>query len=202
MGTCDTTCELTTVGKSDEELVRLFTRGKEWAFNELMERYSKKILNYINRIIYDREMAEDLLQVTFIRVYYNIDRFDPKRRFSTWLYTIATNLAKNEMRKIRNSRLIFCHSLFLNVKSRVVFDDLDKGEQPDDYLYRKQLRDLIAKAAEELPEHHRLIFTLRESEGKSYKEIAEILDCDIGTVKSRLNRARKKFALIIEPYLD
>lgn len=201
MATCDTTIELRTVYKSDEELARLVTRGKEWAFNELMERYSKRILNYINRIIYDRDMAEDLLQVTFIRAYCNIHRFDQKRRFSTWLYTIATNLAKNEMRKIRNSRLIFCRSLFLDTKSKVIFDELDKGNQPDLELYYSQLRDLIVRAVEELPEHHRLIFTLRESEGKSYREIAEILDCDIGTVKSRLNRARTCFAQIIEPYL-
>ena len=202
MSTCDTVVELTTAGISDEELARLFSQGNEWAFNELMARYGRKILNFINRMIYDRDRAEDLLQETFIRVFRNIDRFDTKRKFNTWLYTIAANLAKNEIRKLRRSPLVFCQSLFLNVKSKVIFDELDKGNRPDLQLYNSQLRELIVRAVEELPESQRQIFILRESEGKSYQEIAEILECNIGTVKSRLNRARTSFARIIEPYLD
>lgn len=202
MSTCNTVVELTTADISDEQLARLFSQGNEWAFNELMARYGRKILNYINRMIYDRDRAEDLLQETFVRVFRNIDRFDTKRKFNTWLYTIAANLAKNEIRKIRRSPLVFCQSLFLNVKSDVIFDELDKGNRPDLQLYNKQLRELILRAVEELPESQRQIFTLRESEGKSYQEIAEILECNIGTVKSRLNRARTSFARIIEPYLD
>jgi len=202
MNTCDTVVELTTADISDEELARLFSKGNEWAFNELMARYGRKILNFINRMIYDRDRAEDLLQETFVRVFRNIARFDTKRKFNTWLYTIAANLAKNEIRKIRRSPLVFCQSLFLNVKSKVIYDELDKGNRPDLQLYNKQLRELILRAVEELPEGQRQIFTLRESEGKSYQEIAEILECNIGTVKSRLNRARTNFARIIEPYLD
>ena len=202
MSTCDTVVELTTAGISDEELARLFSQGNEWAFNELMARYGRKILNFINRMIYDRDRAEDLLQETFIRVFRNIDRFDTKRKFNTWLYTIAANLAKNEIRKLRRSPLVFCQSLFLNVKSKVIFDELDKGNRPDLQLYNSQLRELIVRAVEELPESQRQIFILRESEGKSYQEIAEILECNIGTVKSRLNRARTSFARKIEPYLD
>jgi len=202
MRTCITTEKRTLAYKSDEELVRLFTEGKERAFQELMERYSKKMLNYINRIIYDRDRAEDLLQDTFIRVYRNIDRFDTRRRFSTWLYTIATNLAKNELRSVRRSPLLFFQHIFFHKKYKLIFEALDQAAKPDDQLYRSQLRELIVKAVKKLPEHHRLIFTLRESEGKSYEEIAEILDCGTGTVKSRLNRARKNFARIIEPYLD
>ena len=109
---CEINLESTVADKSDEELVRLFTEGNERAFKELMERYSKKILNYINRMIYDRDRAQDLLQDTFIRVYRNIDRFDTSRRFSTWLYTIATNLAKNELRNLSRSPLLFFQDLF------------------------------------------------------------------------------------------
>ena len=187
--------------KSDEELVRLFSEGKEWAFKELMARYSKKMLNYINRMIYDRDRAEDLLQETFIRVYRNIDRFDPKRRFSTWLYTIATNLAKNELRNIYRCPLLFFENLSFQKKYRLMFQTADRADKPDNQLYRTQLRDLIARAIKLLPENQRVIFILRETECKSYKEIAEILDCNMGTVKSRLNRARTSFARIIEPYL-
>jgi RNA polymerase sigma-70 factor (ECF subfamily) len=83
-----------------------------------------------------------------------------------------------------------------------MFEVVDQGAKPDDQVYKSQLRHLVARTVRELPEHHRLVFHLRESEGKSYREIAEILDCGIGTVKSRLNRARKKFARTIEPYLN
>ncbi|HUU29123.1 MAG TPA: sigma-70 family RNA polymerase sigma factor [archaeon] len=201
MSPCVTTCKRTLADKSDEELILLFTKGKEWAFKELMERHSKKIHNYISRIIGDRCQAEDLLQETFIRVYRHIDRFDTKRRFSTWLYTIATNLAKNELRKVRRSPVLFFQNLFFHNRYKLMFEATEQIAKPDNQLYRNQLRDLVAKIVRELPKNHRLIFTLRESEGKSYEEIAEILDCNIGTVKSRLNRARKSFARNIAPYL-
>ncbi len=200
-GTCIITKEQGLTEKSDEELVRLFTEGKERAFNELMGRYSRRIVNYVYRIIGDRDRAEDLLQDTFIRVYRNIDRFDQKRKFSTWLYTIATNLAKNELRNTGRSPIMYFQTLFYRKEDQKMFEAVDQADKPDDQLYRSQLKELVAKAVEKLPERHRLVFTLRETEGKSYEEIAEILDCNIGTVKSRLNRARARFAHIIEPYL-
>ena len=200
-GTCIITNERDLTEKSDEELVRLFIEGKERAFNELMGRYSRRIVNYVYRIIGDRDRAEDLLQDTFIRVYRNIDRFDQKRKFSTWLYTIATNLAKNELRNTGRSPLMYFQNLFYRKEDQKMFEAVDQADKPDDQLYKSQLKNLVAKAVEKLPERHRLVFTLRETEGKSYEEIAEILDCNIGTVKSRLNRARARFAQIIEPYL-
>ena len=200
-GTCIITNERDLTEKSDEELVRLFIEGKERAFNELMGRYSRRIVNYVYRIIGDRDRAEDLLQDTFIRVYRNIDRFDQKRKFSTWLYTIATNLAKNELRNTGRSPLMYFQNLFYRKEDKKMFEAVDQADKPDDQLYKSQLKNLVAKAVEKLPERHRLVFTLRETEGKSYEEIAEILDCNIGTVKSRLNRARARFAQIIEPYL-
>jgi len=200
-GTCVIAKDQDYSEKSDEELVRLFTEGKERAFNELMGRYNRRIVNYVYRIIGDRDRAEDLLQDTFIRVYRNIDRFDQNRKFSTWLYTIATNLAKNELRNAGRNPLMYFQNLFFRKEDQKMFEVVDQAEKPDDQLYRRQLKDLVAKAVEKLPERHRLVFTLRETEGKSYEEIAEILDCNIGTVKSRLNRARARFAQIIEPYL-
>jgi RNA polymerase sigma-70 factor, ECF subfamily len=186
---------------SDEELVRLFIEGRERAFTELMDRYSRRIVNYIYRIIGDRDRAEDLLQDTFVRVYRNIDRFDQTRKFSTWLYTIATNLAKNELRNAGRSPLMYFQNLFYRKEDQEMFEAVDTANKPDDELYKSQLKDLVAQAVEKLPERHKLVFTLRETQGKSYEEIAEILDCNIGTVKSRLNRARARFAQIIEPHL-
>ncbi|MEA1996196.1 MAG: sigma-70 family RNA polymerase sigma factor [Gemmatimonadota bacterium] len=167
----------------------------------MMGRYNGRIINYIYRIIGDRDRAEDLLQDTFVRVYRNIDRFDRERKFSTWLYTIATNLAKNELRNKGRSPIMYFQDFFFRKDDQEMFEAADKSGRPDDNLYRKQLSNLVAKAVERMPEKHRLVFTLRETEGRSYEEIAEIMGCNIGTVKSRLNRARARFAAIIEPYL-
>jgi len=186
---------------SDEELVRIFIGGDERAFRELMDRYSRRMVNYIFRIIGDRDRAEDLLQDTFIRVYRNIHRFDQSRKFSTWLYTIATNLAKNELRNAGRSPLMYFQNFFFRKDEPQMFEAADKAGRPDDELYQKQLGEIVSKAVDKMPNRHRLVFTLRETQGKSYEEIAEILGCNIGTVKSRLNRARAKFAQIIEPFL-
>jgi len=166
-----------------------------------MGRYDRRIINYIYRIIGDRDRAEDLLQDTFIRVYRNIDRFDVNRKFSTWLYTIATNLAKNELRNAGRSPLVYFQNFFFHKDDKQMFEAADSSGKPDDNLYWKQLKSIVERAIDKLPDRHKLVFTLREKEGKSYEEISEILDCNIGTVKSRLNRARARFAQIIEPML-
>lgn len=166
-----------------------------------MRRYDRRIINYIYRIIGDRDRAEDLLQDTFVRVYRNIDRFDVNRKFSTWLYTIATNLAKNELRNTGRSPLVYFQNFFFRRDDQQMYEAADHSDKPDDNLYRKQLKGIVEKAIEKLPDRHKLVFTLREKEEKSYDEIAEILGCNIGTVKSRLNRARARFAQIIEPML-
>ncbi|MFC1544678.1 sigma-70 family RNA polymerase sigma factor [Gemmatimonadota bacterium] len=185
----------------DEELVKQFRDGRERSFNELMRRYNRRIINYIYRIIGDRDRAEDLLQDTFVRVYRNIDRFDIDRKFSTWLYTIATNLAKNELRNKGRSPLLYFENFFYRKTDTKMFEAVDNKVGPDDEVYRGELEVIVDDAIEKLPKRHKMVFALREREGKSYEEIAEILDCNIGTVKSRLNRARAKFAQIVEPML-
>jgi RNA polymerase sigma-70 factor, ECF subfamily len=186
---------------ADEVLVSQFRDGRERAFNELMRRYNGRIINYIYRIVGDRDRAEDLLQDTFVRVYRNIDRFDTERKFSTWLYTIATNLAKNELRNKSRSPLLYFQNFFFRKADQTMFEAVDGKVGPDDLVYHGELEKIVGIAIEKLPDRHKLVFTLREREGKSYEEIADILECNIGTVKSRLNRARAKFAQIVEPML-
>ena len=187
----------------DAEIVTSFLEGEERAFQELVERYQTRLLNFIYRTIGDREKAEDLVQEVFIRVYRHLHRFDRSKKFSTWAYTIASNLAKNELRNRSRNPLV----LFQTMKGNWDDDDRplqfeDTTARPDD-LYRKRfLKDAVDRCVHELPEHHREVFVLRELEGKSYEEIAEITDCNLGTVKSRLNRARNSFAEIIAPYVD
>ena len=189
--------------EDDAAVVSAFLGGEERAFQELVERYQTRLLNFIYRTIGDREKAEDLVQEVFIRVYRHIHRFDRTKKFSTWVYTIASNLAKNELRNRSRNPLV----LFQTIKGN--WDDEDRPLQfedttarPDDMYRKRHLRELVEETVAKLPEHHREVFVLRELEGKSYEEIADITDCNLGTVKSRLNRARNAFASIIEPKID
>ena len=186
----------------DSAVVAAFLGGEERAFQELVERYQTRLLNFIYRTIGDREKAEDLVQEVFIRVYRHIARFDPTKKFSTWIYTIASNLAKNELRNRSRNPLV----LFQTIKKNWQDEDRplqfeDSSTRPDDMYRKRHLRALVDDATAQLPEHHRQVYELRELEGKSYEEIAEITACNLGTVKSRLNRARSSFAEIIAPWL-
>ena len=189
--------------EDDGAVVSAFLGGEERAFQELVERYQTRLLNFIYRTIGDREKAEDLVQEVFIRVYRHIHRFDRSKKFSTWVYTIASNLAKNELRNRSRNPLVLFQAIKNNWEDEerpLQFEDTTA--RPDDLFRKRHLRQLVEDTVAKLPEHHRQVFVLRELEGKSYEEIAEITDCNLGTVKSRLNRARNAFASIIEPALD
>jgi len=186
----------------DGQVVMRHLAGEAQAFGALVDRYQTRLLNFVNRTIGDRERAEDLVQEVFIRVFRHLHRFDQTKKFSTWIYTIASNLAKNELRNRSRNPLV----LFQTIKKNWEADHRplqfeDTTARPDD-LYRKRfLKDTVDQCVQRLPEHHREVFVLRELEGKSYQEIAEITGCNLGTVKSRLNRARNSFAQLIGPIL-
>jgi len=187
----------------DSAVVNAFLGGEERAFEELVERYQTRLLNFIYRTTGDRERAEDLVQEVFIRVYRHLHRFDRSKKFSTWIYTIASNLAKNELRNRSRNPLV----LFQTIKRNWQDEDRplqfeDPASRPDDLFRKRHLRELVENSVQKLPLHHRQVFVLRELEGKSYEEIAEITSCNLGTVKSRLNRARNAFASIIAPHLE
>jgi len=187
----------------DGHVVMRHLAGDSQAFGSLVDRYQTRLLNFVNRTIGDRERAEDLVQEVFIRVFRHLHRFDQTKKFSTWIYTIASNLAKNELRNRSRNPLV----LFQTIKKNWDADHRplqfeDTTARPDD-LYRKRfLKDAVDRCVQGLPGHHREVFVLRELEGKSYQEIAEITGCNLGTVKSRLNRARNSFAQLIGPILE
>ncbi|MEX0912699.1 MAG: sigma-70 family RNA polymerase sigma factor [Gemmatimonadota bacterium] len=189
-------------GLDDSGLVAAFLGGEKRAFTELADRYHGRLVNFVYRTTGDRERSEDLVQETFIRVYRHLHRFDQSKKFSTWVYTIASNLAKNELRNRSRNPLV----LFQTIKKNWDADQRpleweDNTYRPDDLFRKRRLRQMVESAVAELPEHHRTVFILREMEGKTYEEIAEITGCNLGTVKSRLNRARNNFAVLIEPLL-
>ncbi len=188
---------------SDSNVVQLFLDGEDRAFAELVRRYDKRLQNFVYRTVGDRERAEDLVQETFVRVYRHLNRFDQARKFSTWIYTIAGNLAKNELRNRSRNPLVLFQAIMKNWESDYrPLEWEDTRNRPDD-LYRKRfLREKVNEAVDQLPDHHRTVFVLRELHGKTYEEIAEITGCNLGTVKSRLNRARNNFARIIAPMVD
>jgi len=190
-------------GLDDSGVVSAFLEGESRAFDELVNRYQNRLLNFVYRTTGDRERAEDLVQEVFVRVYRHIHRFDRSRKFSTWIYTIASNLAKNELRNRSRNPLV----LFQTIRRNWEDDDRplqfeDPGTRPDDLYRKRHLREVVEDAVDKLPPHHRNVFVLRELEGKSYEEIAEITSCNLGTVKSRLNRARNAFASLVAPSLD
>ena len=191
------------VDLSDEELVTAHLDGRTGAFQHLYNRYRDRLVHFIIRKTGDADRAQDLVQEAFIRVTRHLHRFDTTKKFSTWVYTIASNLSKNELRNRSRSPLV----LFQKLENS--WDDdhrplqfEDSRMRPDD-LYRKRfLRKIVEETVQELPEHHQLVFRLRELEGKSYEEIADITGVNLGTVKSQLHRARNSFAQRIEPLLN
>ena len=186
----------------DAAVVSAFLEGESRGFDTLVERYQTRLLNFVYRTIGDRDRAEDLVQEVFIRVHRHLHRFDRSKKFSTWIYTIASNLAKNEMRNRSRNPLVFFQAMQGSEDEEerpLQFEDTTS--RPDDMYRKRHLRELVEQTVAALPEHHRQVFVLRELEGKSYEEIADITACNLGTVKSRLNRARSAFADIIEPFI-
>jgi RNA polymerase sigma-70 factor (ECF subfamily) len=185
------------------QLVAAHLAGDVRAFQELVCRYRCRLLNFVGRMIGDRERAEDLVQEAFIRVHRHLHRFDPTKKFSTWIYTIASNLAKNELRNRGRSPLVYGDTLRTAAEEGprpLQFED--PTTRPDAMYASRHLRELVEVTVAGLSPHHREVFVLRELEGRSYEEIATLTRCNLGTVKSRLNRARNAFAERIAPYLD
>src|SRR3954462_4909247 len=141
--------------QDDATVVSAFLGGEERAFQELVTRYQTRLLNFIYRTIGDREKAEDLVQEVFIRVYRHIGRFDQSKKFSTWIYTIASNLVKNELRNRSRNPLV----LFQAIKKNWEADHRpleweDTQYKPDDLFRKRHLKEKVEEAVAQLPEHH------------------------------------------------
>lgn len=188
---------------TDEELVSAHLQGRLGAFHRLYDRYRDRLIHFITRKTGDPDRAQDLVQEAFIRVTRHLHRFDTSKKFSTWIYTIAGNLSKNELRNRSRSPLVLFQRLTNNWDDEhrpLQFEDY--STKPDDLYRKRYLRRLVEDTVQTLPEHHQLVFRLRELEGKSYEEISDITGVNLGTVKSRLHRARNSFAQRIEPFLN
>ncbi len=188
--------------RADEDLMLALKHGDEAAFAELMRRHRGPIVNFVNRLIGDRDRAEDLAQEVFLRVYRHAGTYRVTARFTTWLYTIASNLGKNELRNRARRRNVSVEDTPRELKQ----DDYHLGTR-EDFLAPDRITELndrqrkVRYAIDSLPEHFRLMLVLRDIEGFAYEEIASMLELPLGTVKSRINRARMEFKKRVEPLL-
>lgn len=183
---------------TDEELIRDFQQGDETAYNEIVNRFSGPLLNFIYRIIGDSSFAEDLLQETFMRVYLNKNSYREIAKFSTWIYTIASNLSKTELRRQKVRRWFsLSGSKDDDRPMEIANDDL----APDETMLQNSTLDLIHKEIQKLPLSFKEVIILRDVQELSYEEISTILNIPLGTVKSRVNRGRTRLQKSLKPML-
>ncbi len=190
--------------KTDEELMLRVQDGDTECFDVLVERYKVRLFNYLFRLTQDRDAAEEVAQEAFVRAFIHAGKYRTIARFSTWLYTIATNIVRNRLRaKSRAPRIYSLWSRFGSdddEEHRV--DIVDPARTPEDRLNDRELSEVINRAIEQIPEKYREAFVLREINQLSYEEIAAVTGLKLGTVRSRINRARGFFRRAVEPVLE
>jgi len=183
---------------TDKELVRRVQKGDLRAFDLLFSRYQYKIVNLVGRFLRDPEDVQDVVQEAFIKAYRALPRFRGDSAFYTWLYRIAINTAKNHIVS-RNRRPPGSDVEIEDAEHFESADALREFEDPESSLARDELEAEIHAAIADLPEDLRSAVTLREFDGLAYEEIAEIMDCPVGTVRSRIFRAREAIDKRIAP---
>jgi RNA polymerase sigma-70 factor, ECF subfamily len=181
---------------TDEQLFQRYQSGDDAAFRVIVERYEPSIKGFLHKRLKDEERVQDLTQDTFLRVHRARQRYDSTRKFSTWIYTIASNLLKNEYRnRLRRRETTFSDLRRENSGSSSVrpVEFESSAADPELVTYRGELKEAIDAAIGQLEEHHRIPFVMREVEDCTYEEIAEAIGVPVGNVKSRLFRARTAF---------
>jgi RNA polymerase sigma-70 factor, ECF subfamily len=186
----------------DQELVRRAQAGEKRAFELLVIKYQRKLARLLGRLVRDQAEVEDVTQEAFIKAYRALPSFRGDSAFYTWLYRIGINTAKNYL--VANSRRPPTSTNYASEDAEG-FDDADQLRDvstPENELASKQIAETVNATLAELPEELRTAITLREIEGLSYEEIAEMMNCPIGTVRSRIFRAREAIAEKLRPQLD
>lgn len=178
--------------KPEEDLIREALEGNSSSYGELVERFQARLFNAMLQVVGSHDEAEDVVQDSFVQAYVKLDTFQGNSKFFTWLYRIAFNNALSRQRRKR-------HDLSIEQSREVTGSDpQDRLESPEEPLLREERVSLVHRALTMLTEEHRSILVLREMEEMSYEEIAEILTINIGTVRSRLSRARNQLKIQLE----
>jgi RNA polymerase sigma-70 factor, ECF subfamily len=190
---------------SDNSLVTEFISGNDEAFTRLVTRYKDSITNYLNMMVGNYDIAVDLSQETFLRVYKSIHRYSNLYQFSTWIYRIATNLAIDEMRYRKRRGQVFYKNVMGSRASSAndgpEFEITDVRRGPRDEMLRKESSQILADAIRSLPKKYRTAFIMKEVQELPYDDIAKVLKCSPGTIKSRLHRARELLQRKLEHYV-
>ena len=189
------------VSLSDEDLMGRVAEEDDRAFTELVRRYQGRVTNLVSRVLNDRESSDDLAQEVFVRVYVHRRNCRRGSKFSTWLFTIAANLAKNEIRRRVRRRNWFSLDALQEMVSDSAIQLADPTEGQEQTLQREQLRRAVGRAIASVPEKYRLALVLRDIEGFAYEEIGQMLGIPGGTVRSRINRARTMLKRKLQPLL-
>lgn len=195
---------MTPESDADALLVERTKRGDVRAFEMLVVKYQRRIERLISRMVRDADLVSDIAQETFIRAYRAISQFRGESAFYTWLYRIAVNTAKKALVELKRDPLVFESSLALRSDGEEpsrVGSELSDGETPDAVLASKEIAAAVNAAIDALSEDLRQAIVLREIEGLSYDEIADAMNCPIGTVRSRIFRAREAIAERLRPLL-
>ena len=185
---------------SDEALIGEFQQGNEAAFNELVCRYKDQLTNFVYRFVGDFDQCQDVVQETFVRVFRNKMSYRPVAKFSTWIYTIATNLAKSHLRRRKFIRLVTLSGEGGGLDG--LPELADESSRADRMAESGILEEIIQGALDTLPVKYREIILLREVQELSYEEIAGITGVNLGTVKSRINRARSKLQELLKDQVE
>jgi RNA polymerase sigma-70 factor (ECF subfamily) len=187
---------------SDQEVVQRASAGAESAYRELVRRYQRPVFSLIYRMVRDRELAEDLTQETFVKVLNAIDRYRPEYKFSSWIFKIANNAAIDHLRRRELDTLSLEGGPDAVTADQIQATSLqlgDRTESPLEELEARELGTQIETAIGRLRPEYRSCIMMRHVEGRTYDEIAEILDLPLGTVKTYIHRARAELRELLEP---
>jgi RNA polymerase sigma-70 factor, ECF subfamily len=189
---------------ADQVLVERVQRGDKVAFEMLVVKYQRRVERLIGRMVRDVDLVQDIAQETFIRAYRAMPQFRGESAFYTWLYRIAVNTAKRMLLELKRDPLVFASALHSGEdgdETSSVESELTDGETPEGLLASKEIAEAVNSAIDALSEDLRQAVVLREIEGLSYEEIADVMNCPIGTVRSRIFRARESIANKLRPLL-
>jgi RNA polymerase sigma-70 factor, ECF subfamily len=182
------------VQKSDDIIIQLFQNGDKAIYRHLVDRYQEKIRNLIYSIFNETDIVDDLAQEVFIKAYEALPKFRFESSFYTWLYRIAVNRSRDEMRRRKVKRFFTFQNVEASFNLKIenllttTFDD-------------ENLKEVVQNALKKLPDKYRVPIILKDIDGLSYDEIAEVISCEVGTVKSRLSRGRTMLKEILKPLL-
>lgn len=188
----------------EKKIIKKAIKGDTQAFEKLIIQYEKKVYNICFHMFKNEHDSYDVSQEVFIKVYQSLDKFDFKSSFSTWIHRIAVNACIDEIRKRKRkeSKTESIDNTYDNESRTIQKQYVDKTLTPEENVLKKERINDIKQALDQLKEDHRMIIILRDVKGYSYEEISNILDCSLGTVKSRIARARSNLKEIIKANME